>query len=70
MCSTIRNMLHRIGRFQAALLLALIYGVLWLPVGIVSRLLADWLRRRPPAGSGWTPRAERLNHPSHLRDPF
>lgn len=62
--------LRRIGRFQSSLLLTLVYGLVWLPVGLVARLAADWLHRRPPRDSCWSARAERLNRPEHLRDPF
>ena len=40
---------HRIGNFQARLLLTILYGILVLPFGVVVRLVADPLRikRRP-----------------------
>ena len=66
----VRAALLRVGRFQSALLLSLIYLVLWLPVGLLTRLLADWLRRRPPEGSAWQPRDPRLNGRKHAREPF
>ena len=66
----VRNTLLRIGKFQSTLILVVIYAALWLPAGILSRLLADWLQRRPRPGSGWVPRPGRLKNPAHLRDPF
>ena len=68
--ASLRQLLHRIGQFQAAVLLSFIYLVCWVPVGMLSRLMADWLRRRAPAGSTWQPRAERINHPDHVHQSF
>ena len=62
--------LRRVGEFQAVVLLSLIYLVCWAPVGMLSRMMADWLRWRAPAGSNWRPRAARLNEPNHVREPF
>ncbi|MBI3333297.1 MAG: hypothetical protein HYZ93_04325 [Candidatus Omnitrophica bacterium] len=66
----VRRFFRRLGELQAALLLSLLYLLLWIPAGLLSRLLADWLRRRPPSGSSWWPRRPRVNDPAHLRDPF
>jgi hypothetical protein len=66
----LRRILHRIGEWQAALLLSLIYVACWMPVGILSRLAADWLRRRAPARSNWWERPPRINRLDHVRDPF
>ena len=46
-----KRIAHRIGNFQARLLLTVLYAVLVLPFGLVVRLLADPLRikRRPAA---------------------
>jgi len=66
----LQRVLHRVGQFQAAVLLSLIYLVCWVPVGMLSRLRADWLRRRAPAGSAWRPRAERINQPDHVHQSF
>ena len=53
-----------------ALLLTLIYFLVWVPAGLLSRLLADWLRRRPPVKTNWQARPERVNRPETLREPF
>ncbi len=66
----IRRFLRKLGRLQGALLLSLLYLLIWLPVGLLSRCMADWLRRRKPPGSAWLPRPARLNEPSHAKDPF
>ena len=66
----VRQLLHRIGQFQSAVLLSLIYLVCWVPAGMLSRVMADWLRWRAPAGSNWRSRAARLNEPNHVREPF
>jgi len=44
-----KRLAHRIGNFQARLLLTLLYAVLILPFGLAVRLFADPLRikRRP-----------------------
>ena len=68
--SSIKRLLARIGHFQSLVLLTLLYLVVWLPAGLCSRLLADWLRLRAPAGTNWQPRAERINQPETMRDPF
>jgi len=46
-----KRIAHRIGNFQARLLLTILYAILVLPFGLVVRLLADPLRikRRPTA---------------------
>lgn len=51
-------------------LLTLFYLLVWLPAGFLSRLLADWLRLRPPLTTNWQPRQERVNRPETLREPF
>ena len=53
---TWKRLAHRIGNFQARLLLTLLYAVFLLPFGLMVRLFADPLRikRRP---------AEWLEHP-------
>lgn len=60
----------RIGRFPSLFLLTVFYLVIWLPAGLFSKLLADWLRLRPPAESNWKLRSERVNRPETMRDPF
>ena len=65
-----KGFLRRAGKVQAAVLLGLVYLLLWIPVGLVSRLFADWLRRRTPKGSLWWDRQARLNQPQHLKDPY
>jgi len=51
-----KRLAHKIGNFQARVLLTILYAVLVLPFGLAVRLLADPLRvkRRP---EGW------LEHP-------
>lgn len=65
-----RRVLLKVGHFQSSLLLCLIYLVLWVPVGLLSFLFADWLRRRRPAASAWLPRNPRLNLPEHAKEPY
>lgn len=65
-----KRLLHRMGQIQSALLLSLLYAILWLPVGLLSRLMADWLRRKPPKRTAWLPRSERVNRPETLREAF
>lgn len=65
-----RSLLHSIGKFQSAVLLAIIYLVLWLPTGLLARVFADWLCRKPSDRTQWQPRPERFNQPSSLREPF
>jgi hypothetical protein len=44
-----KRLAHRIGNFQARVLLTLFYAVAILPWGLIVRLFADPLRiRRPP----------------------
>jgi len=52
---------HRIGNFQARVLLTVFYAVLVLPFGIIVRLFADPLRikKRP---------AQWLDHPREVQD--
>jgi len=52
---------HKIGNFQARVLLTIFYGVLVLPFGLVVRLFADPLRikKRP---NQW------LDHPDQTHD--
>lgn len=52
------------------LLLTPLYFLVWFPAGLLSRLWADWLRLRPPLGTNWQPRLERVNRPETLREPF
>ncbi len=66
----LKRLLLRIAHFQSLVLLTLLYFLLWFPFGLFSRLLADWLRLRPPLGTNWQPRPERVNRPESLRDPF
>jgi hypothetical protein len=56
-----KSIAHKIGNFQARVLLTLFYAVLVFPFGIVVRLFSDPLRikRRP---------AEWLNHPDETYD--
>jgi hypothetical protein len=52
---------HKIGNFQARVLLTILYAVLVFPFGIVVRLFADPLRiKKPPA--------EWLDHPEEAMD--
>ncbi len=67
---SLRSFLHRIGKFQSALLLSLLYLVCWVPVGLVSRVAADWLHHRMPGRSNWWPRDRRVNQPAHVKEPF
>jgi len=52
-----KRIAHKIGSFQARVLLTLLYAVIVLPFGLVIRLFSDPLRikRRP---QGWLQRAE------------
>jgi hypothetical protein len=56
-----KNIAHKIGNFQARILLTLFYAVLVFPFGIVVRLFSDPLhiKRRP---------AEWFNHPDETYD--
>ena len=56
-----KRIAHRIGDFQARVLLTLIYAVLVLPFGLVIRFFSDPLKinKRP---SNW------LNHPQETTD--
>jgi len=56
-----KSIAHKIGNFQARVLLTLFYAVLVFPFGIVVRLLSDPLRiKRCPT--------EWLNHPDETYD--
>jgi hypothetical protein len=66
----LRRGLRRVGEFQSALLLSLFYLVCWVPVGLMSRVAADWLHRRMPERSNWWPRDRRMNQPAHVKEPF
>ena len=66
----LKRLLYRIGQFQSAVLLTVFYFLLWVPVGLLSQVLADWLRKRAPERSNWQARAERINLPESLREPF
>ncbi len=51
---------HKIGNFQARVLLTLLYVVVFLPFGIAIRLFADPLRiKKPP--QRWLDRPEQAN---------
>lgn len=65
------RILKRIGHFQSLLLLTVLYVVLWIPIGLVCRLRADWLGfKARPRTSQWWPRAARLNQPDHVKLPY
>ena len=64
------RLLRRLGHAQSTLLLTLVYGLCWLPAGLVTQLAADWLRRRAPRSTNWYPRATRLNDPTHVHQQF
>ena len=66
----LQAVVRAVGACQASLLWLILYVALWMPVGAVTRILADWLHRRAPARSQWWPRSARINEPSHLREPF
>ena len=66
----IKRGLRRIGQVQAALLLSLIYVLIWVPAGLVTKAAVDWLRWRAPSRSNWWPRAERINTPTHVHESF
>lgn len=66
----ITRLLAFVGRCQSAFLLYLVYLVCWIPVGLLTRMLADWLHWRAPVRSNWWLRAPRMNDPSHVKDPF
>ncbi len=57
-------------KLQLLVLLTLIYFLVWFPAGLLSRLLADWLRLRPPAKTNWQARPDRVNWPETLRQPL
>ncbi|GEM_PF-3459013 len=52
------------------LFFTLFYFLVWCPVGAVSLLWKDWLRRRSPANTNWQSRPERVNRAETLREPF
>ena len=52
------------------LIATLLYILLWVPVGLLSMLATDWLRKRAPEKSNWQPRPARVNQPESLRKPF
>ena len=56
-----KRLAHKIGNFQARVLLTIFYGVLLLPFGVAARLFSDPLRikKRP---SEW------LDHPAEATD--
>ncbi len=66
----LKRLLWRIGEIQSFLLLTLLYVVLWVPVGLVTRWTANWLRFKPPAQTNWQPRSDRVNRPGTLREPY
>jgi hypothetical protein len=56
-----KRIAHKIGNFQARVLLTVFYGVLVLPFGLAARWLSDPLRiKRPP--DKW------LDHPEETCD--
>ena len=67
---TLKRLFHAIGRLQSAIVFSVFYALCWVPVGLVTRLVADWLRFREPGDSNWSPRATRVNDPRHITDPF
>ena len=66
----LKPVFHAIGRVQSALVLSLVYALFWVPAGLMTRLLADWLHWREPKHSNWVARAQRINEPSHVHEPF
>ena len=62
--------LRRIAEMQSAILLTVLYALLWVPIGALSFLFEDWLHRRPHSGTAWLKRTPRLNRPDHLKEPF
>lgn len=48
---------RRIAEVQGRVLLAILYVLLVVPVGLAVQLLSDPLRRRRPPATNWTPRA-------------
>ncbi len=66
----VRVFLEKVGHVQSTLLLSIVYLALWMPVGLIARISADWLRRRPPVRTQWWPRSSRLNDPRHVKEPF
>jgi hypothetical protein len=64
-----QQILHKIGDFQARLLLTLLYAVLILPVGVALRLSEDTLNACPKknAGTYWQPRKELDSALRHAR---
>ena len=67
---TWKGILRRIGQFQSALLLSLLYLLLWVPVGLLCRVFSDWLHLRTPQRTNWWARPARVNDPAHVREPF
>ena len=57
-----KGVAHRIGNFQARLLLTILYGVLVLPFGAVVRLFADPLRIK----RGPTEWLEHIDNPTDM----
>jgi len=56
-----KRIAHKIGNFQARVLLTVFYGILVLPFGLAARLFSDPLRiKRPP--EQW------LDHPNEACD--
>lgn len=66
----LRFVLRRLASAPSALLWVVLYAVLWVPTGLVSRLAADWLRRSRPRATQWRARESRLNDPRHLLEGF
>ncbi|OGX38574.1 MAG: hypothetical protein A3C53_04315 [Omnitrophica WOR_2 bacterium RIFCSPHIGHO2_02_FULL_68_15] len=69
--SNLTRLLRRLGAGPSGLLLSAVYLVVWVPAGLAARVLgADWLRRRSPRASNWSPRDVRVNAPRHLTELF
>ncbi len=66
----IEAVLKIVGRIQSAILLSVFYVVLWVPAGLISRILIDWLHWKAPSQSNWHARPDRINDPRHTQDPF
>ena len=67
---TMKRIFRVLGKAQAAFLLTALYFLFWVPVGILTRVFADWLCVRAPRQSNWRPRAARVNNPASVTDPF
>lgn len=58
---------HALGWINARIVLSAIFFLVFMPVGLIARLVGwDPLRRRWPSGqSGWVPYPERHQDPTH-----